>query len=106
MEGKRDRLEKLNDGREVIDKAVKLDRSNLDVTEKDFTDLVSSYLTVLELKKVLARIKQLHSLSKHVQELSFTQKDLLPTYTSLIELQKTVEQLKDINKIKVTEESF
>lgn len=106
LEEMKNRLEVLKDGHDIIKIAVKLDNSNLDVTEKDFTDLVSSYLQVLELKKVLIRTKQLHSLNKHVQELSYSNKNLLLTYKDLISLQNTVKQLQQINKLKLAEETY
>ncbi len=100
------RLEKLKDGRDVINMAVKVDSSNLDVTEKDFTNLVSSYLTVLELKKVLAQTKQLHNLSKHVQGLTQNFNSVLPMYKSLNELKELRDQVKQLSKVKAEELIF
>ncbi len=106
LEKKRDRLEELKDGRDVIATAVKVDSSNLDVTEKNFTNLVSSYLTVLELRKVLAQTKQLHSLSKHVQGLSQDFNSYLPMYSTLQELKLIKEQVKQLSRVKVEEVTF
>lgn len=106
LEKKRDRLEELNEGRDIIQIAIKLNESNLDVTEKDFKDLVSSYLEVLELKKVLAQTKQLHNLSKHVQEQTVSSNSLLPLYSDFQELKKVRDNINQLSNLKVKELTF
>lgn len=96
----------LSDGKEIIEKAIVVEKANLEVREEDFKDWFSPYLTALECRKVLAQTHQFHLLSKNLQELDYDVPKLLEKYTQLRDLNKTLSNLKKLNKIKVIESSF
>ena len=106
LEQKGNRIELLQEGLPEIKRALILNKANLEVGEQDFHDLFSPYLEALGLKKVLAQTKDLHKLSKDLQELKYNADDKLGCYQELKKLSKTLQNLKKLNKIKVLEKSF
>ena len=106
LKAKDNRLEVLNDGRDIINKALEVEKANLEVKIKDFSDLFSPYLQALECKKALIRTRKLHSLNKSLQELSYNSSNLLDNYKSLVNTRKTFTVLKALNKIKLSELTF
>ena len=106
LKEKEQRLEILNDGKDIITKAIEVEKANLEVFIRDFTDLFSPYLEALDCKKALIRTRKLHNLNKSLQELNYEAKDILADYKSLKDTQRTFQTLKLINKIKVPEVTF
>ena len=103
-----DKIDKLKEGLDVINLALKLDSMKLEVGEREFRDLFSPYLEALELKKVLIQSKKLHKLNKDLQELDLNVnfESKLECYESLKHLNITLQKLKKLNKLKVNEVSF
>ena len=106
LEKKNNRLILLQDGRDEIDLAIKLEERNLEVGEIDFKDLFSPYLLALDCKKALARTKKLHSLHKSLQELNYCIVPRLSEYNEYLELSHTVEKLRSLSGIVIKERKF
>lgn len=106
LEKSQDRLTVLSDGKEIIDKAVKIQKSKLEVREETFKDLFSPYLTALECKKVLTQTRQLHVIGKNLQELVYNTSDLTKKYEELKSLQKLIIKVKALKNLSLSEEEF
>lgn len=106
FKSKEKRLELLNDGLDLVQKAIKVEKANLEVEAKNFTDLFSPYLQALECRKALIRTRKFHNLGKSLQELTYSPSNLLVQYNDLCDLNNCLQKLKKLNKIKVREESF
>ena len=106
LEKRNNRIMLLNEGRDIIAKAVIVDKSNLEVKEQGFNDLFSPYLATLECKKVLTQAKKLHVLGKSIQEIKYEAVDLRDKYNELRETKELVKQLKGIKTLEVKEEEF
>lgn len=103
---KQNRLDVLNDGKDVIILAVRLNKSGLEVEECNFNDLFSPYLAALECKKVLAQTAKLHILGKSIQELNYATVNLLDKYRELEDTQKLIKRVNKVERLVIPETSF
>ena len=100
------RLDTLNDGKEVIELAVKFNNSDFQILEKEFLDLYSLYSSSVKCKELLTRTKELHELSKAFQEILEPLVPDLNRYNELKNLQMTLKSLKELRQIVLPEEDF
>ena len=100
------RLNILNDGKEVIELAVKLNNSDFQISEKEFLDLYSLYSSLVKCKELLIKTKRLHELSKAFQEIPELLVPDLNRYKELKELRTTLASLKRLKQLVLREEEF
>lgn len=109
LERKERKLENLKDGLDIIKLACKVNKNNLEVEEKDFTNLSIQYSNILECKEVFKSLTKLHNLSKSLKNVQIdlsSNSEQLSSLQNLKELNKTTQILKKLHKIKVKEISF
>ena len=109
LERKERKLDNLKDGLDTIKLACKVTKNNLEVEEKDFTNLSIHYSNILECKEVFKSLTKLHNLSKSLKNVQIdlsSNSEQLSSLQNLKELNKTTQILKKLHKIKVKEISF
>ena len=106
LESSLNRITELEDGKDIIELALKLSNANLSMPNQVFTDLIPKYQDLIKCKEILSETKRLHKLSKEVQYLNFPVTTDLSHYNALCDLKKTFDVLKKLNKLKLEEVAF
>lgn len=95
LNGRKERVETLNDGLSTINKVVEL--NNIAFGDVIVEDTLSSYTKALELRKLIERLKELHALSKSTEVHEF--EDYRETLTEYKEALKIINNLKTYDQI-------
>lgn len=98
LKNKRNRIELLKDGLNIIKKAVKITEVNLSINDITIDNKLIKYEELKNLNKVLFQMKSLHKLGKELPTYEINSK--LSRYQELLDTKNTVTYLKEINKIK------
>lgn len=103
---KKDRINFLQDGLDIIKIAEKIYESNIEINEKSFISLIPPYYAALEVKKALTLAKNCHLLSKSFQELNKSFIPLDEKYLSLAKLQSFLMRVKKLEELFIPEKDF
>ena len=106
LKAKSDRLKVLNDGNDIIKLAVRLDKSSLNIKEKEFSNIYNSYLAAIEGKRTYNRTKLLHSLSKKTQSLNYEFSNSLNDYEELCSLRNQLFMVTKLSDLVLVPISF
>ena len=96
----------LLDGKELIDRALKIEEAQIILKECNFANLLTPYAGALEVKKALTQVKVCHSLSKSLQELQCPQLDRNRELEELEAIRRLIKQLTCLNDISIEVKSF
>ena len=102
LKAKKDRIDFLKDGNDIIKKAVKVDKLSFEGISKEFKNLKEEHDELIRLKKDIQKLKNIHILNKEIP-LSIEIKNNLSVYTSLLNTKKEIEILNKINNFEVPE---
>ena len=102
LKTKKDRIDFLKDGNDIIKKAVKVDKLSFEGILKEFKNLGKEHDELIRLKKDIQKLKNIHILNKEIP-LSIEIKNNLQVYTSLLNTKKEIEVLNKINNFEVPE---
>ena len=100
------KLKVLKEDKEIIDLAVKLDKKELEIENRDFKNLLPSYLDITNCKKEIIRIKKLQALNKSLQEFPRVKDSLLLKYNELKDISNVFNQVKKLDELEFEEREF
>lgn len=106
LKEKEERVKFLLEGKDVISKAVKIDKAGLSIEDREFTNLIEDYKSCCYTQKLIKKLKFLSVIGKNLQALEMGTDDKLNEYKELCRVKKEIKVLKEINKVKVEDKSF
>lgn len=104
LKQKSNRLQLLNDGLDIINKAIKASEIDIAITNIEFEDKRLKYKELLQLKKTVNQLKQLNNLFKDIPK--YEKENLLIKYNNLINIKEFINKIKVCDSIKFSECSF
>lgn len=97
------RLATLKEGQDIIKKAVEADKVDFSVIDQTFENKLIKYKELVETKKLIKSLKELHALGKSLKELSYNGTLDISSYKELISIKKEISKLKEFVSINPSE---